>query len=128
MTHSETVTILLPLPPAILSPNRHVGSRGGRFAFAAATKKYRRIAKEAAEAQQATFGWERATVQLTFWHRQKRRRDDINHAGMMKPAYDGIVEAGLVVDDDSEHLTTLRTLFGIDKDHPRVEMVFTRVE
>jgi hypothetical protein len=46
----------------------------------------------------------------------------------MKAAYDGIVEAGLVVDDDSEHLTTRQTLFGIDKDHPRVEMVFTRIE
>ena len=128
MTDADTVTIILPLPPAILSPNKHVGSRGGRFAFAAATKKYRSVAKEAAEAQQSAFGWERATVQLTFWHRIKRRRDDVNFAASMKAAYDGIVEAGLVVDDDSEHLTTRPTLFGIDKDHPRVEMVFTRVE
>lgn len=128
MTDADTVTIILPLPPAILSPNKHVGSRGGRFAFAAATKKYRCVAKEAAEAQQAAFGWQRATVQLTFWHRQRRRRDDVNFAASMKAAYDGIVEAGLVVDDDSEHLTTRTTLFGIDKDHPRVEMVFTRVE
>ena len=126
---AETVTIILPLPPYVLSPNCPGGSRGGRFARAAASKKYKRLAVDAVEAQRMEgAGWTRATVQSTFWHRQKRRRDDVNSASMLKSAYDGVVESGVLADDDSEHLTTLPTLFGIDKDHPRVEMVFVRVE
>jgi hypothetical protein len=127
MTHPETVTLILPLPPAVLSPNRPGGSRGGRFARAAASKRYKRLALEAVEAQRLEGGWQRATVQSTFFHKTERRRDDINHAAMLKSAYDGVVEAGLVLDDDSKHLTTLPTTFEIDRDNPRVELVFTRL-
>ena len=126
-TDSETVTIVLPLPPSILSPNRPTGSRGGRFARAAASKRYRRLAKEATLAERIESGpWTRATVQATFVHKQKRRRDDVNHLGMLKSAYDGIVEAGLLVDDDSEHLTTLPAVFRVEK-ASRVELKFERV-
>jgi hypothetical protein len=45
---------------------------------------------------------------------------------MLKSAYDGVVDAGLLVDDDSEHLTTLPASFAIDRDCPRVELTFTR--
>jgi hypothetical protein len=45
---------------------------------------------------------------------------------MLKAAYDGIVEAGLLVDDDSAHLTTLPAAFDIDRDTPRVELTITR--
>ena len=45
-------------------------------------------------------------VQAAFWHKQTRRRDDVNHLAMLKPAYDGLVEAGLLVDDDPGRTTT----------------------
>jgi crossover junction endodeoxyribonuclease RusA len=123
----ETVTIILPLPPAILSPNNPGGSRGGRFARAAASKRYRRLAKEAVLSSQIETGpWLRATVQATFCHKQRRRRDDVNHLGMLKPAYDGVVEAGLLIDDDSEHLTTLPASFRVDSEGSRVELRFER--
>jgi hypothetical protein len=47
MTTAETATIILPLPPRVLSPNCPAGTRGGRFARAAAAKKYKRLASEA---------------------------------------------------------------------------------
>jgi len=123
----ETVTIILPLPPAILSPNRPPASRGGRFARAAAAKQYKLLAKEATQAEGIESGpWQRATVQATFCHRVGRRRDDVNHLAMLKPAYDGVVEAGLLVDDDSEHLTTLPAKFAIDRTYPRIELLFER--
>lgn len=126
---SERATIILPLPPAVLSPNRPGGSRGGRFARAAASKRYRRLAREATEALGIRTGpWERATVAATFFHKTIRRRDDVNHLAMLKPAYDGVVEAGLLADDDADHLTTLPASFGIDKHAPRVELAFTRME
>jgi hypothetical protein len=72
--------------------------------------------------------WKKATAQATFFHKQDRRRDGSNYNAMMKPHQDGVVDSGLLIDDDSKHLTTLPPLFEIDKHHPRVEMVFVRIE
>ena len=94
---------------------------------AAIAKKYRRIAKEAALLQGIEEPWQKATIQATFFHKQKRGRDDINHMAMLKPAYDGIVDSGLLADDNSECLTTLPAVFKIDKEHPRVELIIERV-
>jgi hypothetical protein len=45
---------------------------------------------------------------------------------MLKSAYDGVVMAGLLPDDDREHLRTLGAEFYVDTKNPRVELVFTR--
>jgi len=124
----ETVSIVLPLPPSILSPNAVCGSLGGRMKRASATKKFRRLAREAAEREDIkTCPWHKATIKAVFYHKQNRRRDDVNHLAMLKPAYDGLVDANLLYDDDSEHLTTLPAEFQIDKDVSRVELTITRV-
>ena len=95
---------------------------------AAAAKRYRRIAREATESAGIESGpWEKATVRAVFYHKQSRRRDDVNHLAMLKPAYDGIVDADLLVDDDSAHLTTLPANFRIDRELSRVELTITRV-
>lgn len=124
---TESVLVVLPLPHSCLSPNRPPGSIGGRMKKAAAAKRYRCLAKEAAEAEGAG-PWERATISAAFFHRQKRRRDDVNALASLKSAYDGLVDAGLLVDDDAEHLTTLPATFAIDRDHPRVELRIERAE
>ena len=125
--NEETVTIVLPLPPAILSPNRPCGSRGGRIKKAAVTKKCRRLAREQVEEMHVdTTPWEKAQVKAVFYHAQKRRRDEWNYAAMLKGYVDGVVDAGLLVDDDSEHLGTLPVGFEIDKKCPRVELTFLR--
>lgn len=126
---SESVKIILPLPPACLSPNCPPGSIGGRMRKAAVSKKCRRLAKEAALAQDIQTGpWHKATIQATFFHSQKRRRDDDNYIAMLKSSKDGIVDSGLLFDDDSEHLTTLPAKFLIDRKQGRVELVITRSE
>jgi len=127
MTKEETVTIVLELPNRVLSPNNPPGSFGGRMKKAASAKRYRRLAKEAAIAEGVESGpWQLATIQAHFVHKQERRRDDVNHLGMLKPAYDGFVESGLLQDDDSEHLTTLPATFSIDRECSRVELTITR--
>lgn len=124
---SESVLIVLPLPPRELSPNKPPGSRGGRMRKARLVASYRRKAREAAEAEGVESGpWARATVAAAFFHAQRRRRDDVNHLAMLKPAYDGLVDAGLLEDDDAEHLTTLPARFEVDKHHPRVELRIER--
>lgn len=125
---SETVTIVLPLPPGILSPNCIHGSYGGRMARYGASKKCRRLGKEAALAQGIESApWEKATVSYSFFHKDNRRRDDTNHNQMCKSFLDGIVESGLLVDDDHKHLTTMPTTFAIDKECPRVEIKIERI-
>jgi Holliday junction resolvase RusA-like endonuclease len=70
--------------------------------------------------------WPSVDVSITFYHAQKRRRDGSNFAASLKGAFDGIVESGLVVDDDSEHWTTLPPVFRIDKEFPRTEIVIAK--
>lgn len=72
--------------------------------------------------------WSAASVRAVFYHSTIRRRDDVNHLAMLKPAYDGIVQAGLLPDDDREHLETTGCDFRTDKKYPRVELIFTRKE
>jgi len=126
---NETVTIVLPLPPAVLSPNRPPGSIGGRMKKAAAAKRLRGLARTAAlEEGIESAPWESATLQAVFYHKQKRRRDGTNYNASLKAAQDGIVDAGLIVDDDADHLTTLPPVFRIDKGLSRVELTLERQE
>jgi len=124
---TETVTIVLPLPARVLSPNCAVATPGGRFAKAAATKRYRRIAREAVQ-DECLVGWERASVAATFYWPNQRRRDTDNAIASLKAAYDGLVDAGLLPDDDYEHMQRERPVFEIDRDHPRVELLVTRLQ
>lgn len=125
---TEIVKIILPLPPRCLSPNCPPGSRGGRMKKAAAAKRMRQLARSAVECCGIDTGpWKRATIKARFYHKQKRRRDDVNSLAMLKSVYDGVVDAGLLMDDDSEHLTTLPAEFLIDRELSRVELVFERV-
>lgn len=128
MMSIETVLIVLPLPPSILGPNRIVASFGGRMKKAAASKRYRALACREAESQGVEVPWRRSTVQATFFHKTARRRDDVNHLASLKAAYDGVVDGGILEDDDSKHLITLPAVFQLDRDNPRVELLFTRIE
>ncbi len=134
----ESVVIILPLPAKVLHPNCTVATMGGRFMKAGATKRYRRLARLAVADTEYpmdlpnsfTSGplWKKASVKTIFYHKTKRKRDEDNAKGSLKAAFDGVVDSGLILDDDSEHLTHERPEFKIDKEHPRVELTFTRME
>jgi crossover junction endodeoxyribonuclease RusA len=47
------------------------------------------------------------SVQLHYATGDNRRRDSDNLVPTMKPAVDGLVDAGLVPDDDPAHVTTI---------------------
>jgi Holliday junction resolvase RusA-like endonuclease len=124
----ETVFVILPLPPRVLSPNVAQATIRGRFAKAAATKKYRRQACKAVQEEQIeTAPWGRVEVKVKFFFARKGRHDDENAMVSIKPAYDGFVDAGLVEDDDSEHMRKWPPDFEIDKENPRVELTVTRI-
>jgi len=124
----EEVLIVLPLPDAILSPNRTVGSIGGRYAKAAAIKRYREFAKKAIEeARIKSAPWAKILVKAIFYFSCNRKRDQDNAMSSLKSAYDGIVDSGLVADDDYKHMLRDTPEFLIDKFHPRVELEITRI-
>lgn len=52
------------------------------------------------------------------------RRHDIDNS-VPKFILDGLVESGMIVDDDSKHITKLVMQCGTDRTHPRTELMFT---
>lgn len=130
----DSVTITLPLPSKVLSPNWHgPGKRAPREKREAAwrikareVKRYRRRAF-IQTFQLADFykpSWKTATIQATFYHPQHRRRDQMNLIGSLKAAEDGLVDSGLLADD--EGVTWLPAIRCIDRDAPRVELTITK--
>ena len=129
MTPPETVRIILPLPHRSLSPNHPSITRGGRIQKARETKKYRERAMAAVLACGVESGpWEFAKVSAVFYHKANRRRDQDNAMASIKAAYDGLRDAGLIVDDDFEHLRRESPTFAIDRECPRVELTVTRIQ
>ena len=133
---AESVTIILPLPAKVLQPNCTVATMGGRFKKASATRRYRRLAfleamydrDRVPDAIAEAPLWRKASIKTVFYHKTKRKRDEDNAKGSLKAAFDGVVDSGLIPDDDSEHLTHEPPEFKIDKMFPRVELTFTRIE
>lgn len=62
---------------------------------------------------------EKAVVTLTYYFPDKRRRDSDNYAG--KLILDGLVRAGIIVDDSFDHVQ-LGLCGRYDKENPRTEI------
>lgn len=122
---NKPFTIILDLPPSELSPN----SRGHWAKRHRKTQAYRLAAH--AEAIAGGYGGMRLTqaiAKYTFYWKKRIRRDIGNAEAMMKPAIDGLVDAGVLVDDNSLVLTHEPTVFGYSKNNPRVEIQITPQE
>mgnify|MGYP004470064481 FL=1 len=52
------------------------------------------------------------------------RRHDIDNS-VPKFILDGLVEGGMIIDDDSKHITKLTLECFVDKENPRTELYFT---
>jgi hypothetical protein len=126
---TESATIVLPLPPRGLSPNRPALTRGGRMAKVRATCAYRALARDRAREQGlASIPWAKAEATARFWWPDKKRRDIRNAEACLKAAYDGLVDAGWIVDDRAEVLTHGPTEFLLDPTCPRVELTLRRLD
>ena len=125
----ESFSVVLPLPVKSLQPNCTIGSVGGRFMKATAIKRYRRLACEAVQAEGVeSFPWGKVLVTAAFFHKTDRTRDQDNAMGSLKAAYDGLVDAGVVEDDDFIHMERGVPTFGYDKISPRVVLTIKRLE
>lgn len=129
MVPFESITIVLPLPNKVLSPNWMAGTIRGRYYKASATKRLRQRAKEAVEAEYIENApWPMVGVSVEIFWKTNRKRDADNAIGSLKAVYDGIVDAGLVIDDDPEHMQREIPKFLVDRFCPRVVLTLVRLE
>lgn len=120
------ITITLGLPAPALSPN---ASRCGRSHWprTKAKKAYRGEAGTMATMQmrRESIGHPkltRATVlYCAFWKDRRSTRDPDNLIATMKPALDGLVDAGLLLDDDCVQI--MAPVQDVDKEAPRIEII-----
>ena len=116
-------TLLITLPP--VNPKLHSHNKGHWRVKAAAVKSLRTLAHglvcEQRPGPQPT--WPAAVIEYCFYVPDRRRRDEINLCQATKPAIDGIVDTGLIPDDDWTHLHTQMIRVVVDKENPRVELV-----
>lgn len=66
---------------------------------------------------------DKPTVRLHFYPGDRRRRDRINLALVHKAVVDGLVDAGVILDDDPEHLDELMPAIHKGKGVRRWELV-----
>lgn len=124
----EEITIVLPLPSRVLQPNCTIATPGGRFMKAAATKQCRKLARIEVECECVDSDpWLLVKVWPTFYFATNRRRDVGNAIASLKAYEDGIVDSGLVPDDDITHWKLQPPEFYIDKKHPRVMLRIERM-
>ena len=119
----NSITIVRPLPDAELSPNARV-HWARKAAFTADYRTGTCIAVMGQIGRCAPM-WEMAIAREVWYFRDNRRRDVRNFEQRMKPFYDGLKDAGLIVDDDSKHLRHEESEFKIDRANPRVEITVT---
>jgi len=71
--------------------------------------------------------FERAHVRAEFWFKERRRRDPDNHAACLKGLLDGMVQGGLLRDDDFEHIELQITYGGIRKRRSGIDFYVTEI-
>ena len=91
--------------PWHLNPLPANGPRGNYYAHAKKVKMVRRTVWALATAAKMP-PQERVTVELTYFVRDRRRRDVDNLVPLLKPIKDGLVDAGLVRDDTPDIMAT----------------------
>ena len=122
----DVLTVVVGVPSRTLSVN----SRCHWGVKARATKRAR---VEAWAATQVAMyeanekgGWKEATAEVHIYYRQNRKRDKDNCLASLKATFDGIVDAGLLKDDNA--ITHLPLVILVDAKNPRVEIHLKRYE
>lgn len=94
--NAPAFTVFLPLPPKECSPN----ARSHWAAKARAVKKYRTVARIFSSVAWGGYPpMAKADAQIVFYYHQRRVRDLDNLLASAKAGFDGIADAGVVVND-----------------------------
>lgn len=66
---------------------------------------------------------EHITVELHYRPRDKRRRDPLNLVATLKPIEDGIVDAGIIKDDNPKYLTSVMPIIDEPNKTPAIYFI-----
>ena len=69
---------------------------------------------------------EKADVKIVYFFPDHKRRDPDNYCGKM--ILDGLTAAGIIKDDDFDHIELTVKKGGVDRNFPRVELVIEETE
>ena len=69
--------------------------------------------------------WGKVKIHYDWFWPDRRCMDRLNAAQCLKPAIDGFVDAGIMVDDDWETVPLPTDDYDFDKHNPRVEITIT---
>lgn len=119
------IKIVIPIPKE--SQNKRRGTAmAGSFARKKDRERAKRSAQSALSALQYNYGtpWPNARIHVRWFHKTRNFRDKWNIVGCLKGTLDGIVDAGILIDDDQVQPPTVECL--VDKDDPRVELYLER--
>nr|DAI63899.1 MAG TPA: Endodeoxyribonuclease RusA [Caudoviricetes sp.] len=114
-----TDTLVLPFASPPLRPNQrpHWSVRSRE------TRRVRSTTHVLAKAEKLAPRGSQAVVITTVWFARDRRRRDTNSLALFaKAAIDGLVDAGVLDDDDSLHLIEERYRIRHDPTNPRIEL------
>lgn len=121
--NDASLTIVVPLPPAVLKPNRRTHWAVRARATETARSDARYASMTARRRQKWTLGGRHINViQLIYYFKARRTRDEDNLLAWAKATIDGVAD-GLELDDGS--FTYMPTKSEIDKKDPRLEIVIT---
>lgn len=104
-------------PPLSLNQRLHWAAK------ARLTKQVRERVAWLCLAEHLPRGLDRIEVLLVVHPKDRRRRDGDNYVATLKPCLDGLVDHGLVPDDNSDHVRFGVVIAGVDRADPRVELV-----
>ena len=115
----QRITITLPLPDSSMSGHAKGHWRGSANRTKLA-RNHAHVLALAAGVPASPFL--QAVINFEFFVPDLCRRDTMNMMHGCKAYVDGIVDAGVMVDDDWKILAVGKTTVSVDRDNPRVEI------
>ncbi len=123
MKDSKMVIEIPFLPPEKLSPNARVHWSKRSPAAAAFRDAVRLCCIDRRNRAKKWVPFARPVMNLTFVFDKDRRRDEDNMRARFKPGLDGMVDAGLLLDDNPRRLITGRLTMVVDKDRAPLTII-----
>ena len=119
---NETVTIIIPfVPPTI---NKYIG-RSNIFEYQKDKKNVHKAISLLTSQVGKEFNINKCKMTITYYFKDRRRHDPANYD---KFILDGLVEAGVITDDNYSVITEFTTKGGYDKENPRTEIIIDIIE
>jgi len=121
ITQDQLLVTLPPPHPALHAHNNGHWRKKSPFVWS-----LRQMAVEACRSV-AGLNWQQVRLHYQFVFCDRKRRDVANCIQSLKPAVDGIVDAGVIPDDNYQHLIIGSATCLVEPANPRTVLTFERL-